>query len=61
MNTRRKNLLLLLPVLIGLLFLGPIGTVELAIWLVLVLTWLYAFFVWAAKRSPSRGDDARAN
>lgn len=52
MNARRKNLLILLPLLIGALFLGLIGTVEMLIWLVLVVGWLYGFVVWA-KRSPA--------
>jgi hypothetical protein len=55
MSSRRKNLLLVLPLLVLVLFLGLIGPVELTIWLVLVGAWLYAFFVWA---KPAPGDKA---
>lgn len=50
MNERRKVLLVALLALIGVLFIGPIGVVELAVWLALVVGWLYAFFVWARPR-----------
>ena len=52
MNSRRRTLLILLPLLVGLLFLGQIGPVEVTIWFVLVGLWLYAFFGWA-RRAPA--------
>ncbi len=61
MNSRRKNLLLLLPVLVGVLFLGPIGSVELFIWMALTLAWLCGFFFWAANRSGEGSADKRTD
>lgn len=52
MNSLRKILLGLLPLLIGLLFIGSFGIVEVVIWLVLVVGWLYAFLVWAKQNAP---------
>lgn len=59
MNTRRKNLFLTLPLLIAILFLGQIGSVELAIWLALVGLWLYGFFVWGSKRPKSHAPEVK--
>jgi hypothetical protein len=62
MNSRRKNLLVYIPVLIGVLYigglLGGIGSIELMIWLVLVSAWFYAFVFWA--KSPRSGDSSQS-
>ena len=59
MNTRRKNLMIPLVLLVAVLFVGGLGTVEVTIWLVLVITWLYAFFAWAkddhVNDAPKKG------
>jgi hypothetical protein len=56
MNARRRNLLILLPILVGLLFIGQIGSFELVIWIVLVGLWACAFVVWG-KRGRSISKD----
>lgn len=55
MTSRRRTLLIVLPLLMMVLFVGLIGPVEFTIWLILVVAWLYAFFGWA-RRGP--GDKA---
>ena len=59
MNSRRKGLMIPLVLLVALLFVGTLGTVEVTIWLILVITWLYAFFVWAkndrVNEAPTKG------
>jgi hypothetical protein len=52
MTSRRKNLLIVLPLLILALFVGLVGPVELTIWLIAVAAWLYAFFGWGRKEAP---------
>lgn len=47
MNSRRRSLLLCLPLFLIALFLGPIGTVELVILLVAFGFWVYGFAWWA--------------
>ena len=48
MNRRRKSLLVVLLILVlAPIALGGIGTVELAIWLLLLVAWLLAFAFWA--------------
>lgn len=49
MNTRRTSLLVLLLPLVGVLFLGRYGGVEVALWLALVGLWIWAFVAWAPR------------
>jgi len=55
MNSRRKSLLvvllilLFLPIALG----GGIGTVELTLWMVLLVAWLVAFVYWARQPKSS--------
>ena len=59
MNSRRKGLMIPLVLLVAVLFVGTVGTVEVTIWLGLVITWLCAFFVWArndqGNEAPTKG------
>lgn len=50
MTTRRKNLLVALPVLYMLLYVGGIGEIELLVWLGLVSIWFALFVVWGRRR-----------
>lgn len=51
MTPRRKGLLVLLVLLIGVPLSGVavIGPVELVLWLVLLAAWVVAFVVWGGK------------
>jgi len=47
MTSRRRILIALFPLLLLPLFLGAgVGTIELSIWLVLLLTWVALFVRW---------------
>lgn len=49
---RRSWLWLALIPLVGVLFLGlGIGPVELAVWVLLMVAWLLAYFTWAKPRA----------
>lgn len=54
MTVRRRRLLWLLPVLLGLLLLGSIGTVELALWVALLMLWAWAFVFWGRRRGDTQ-------
>lgn len=49
MNPRRTALLVLLLPLVGVLFLGRYGGVEVSLWLAVVGLWVWAFVAWAPR------------
>lgn len=53
MTSRRRGLLLVLIPLVGLPLTGlaSLGTVEVTLWLLLLVAWLWAFFGWGSRRS----------
>ncbi len=40
----------LITVLVGLLYIGPMGAGEFVIWIALVVLWVFLFVVWGSKR-----------